>query len=294
MSNNSSLRNETATPSPNDPGGPGTPLAGPDLLLEGSAVWEKYKFIVAGGVALLVLALVGSEFYRNHQLHTAEAASAQLDNAKTIGEYQKVIDTYPDTLAAASAYLLMAHDQADAKDFAGAAATWQTFAQKFPKHPQAAAGLLARGSALEAQGKLDEARTVYQQVATTYANDYAAPLARIDEATLLVSQRKLDEARRVYENIIATYPNSVGALEAKEEMRYLNALPALGAPPPTPMPSPTPAASVAPVPVTPATPAASVAPAPVAPATPAASVVPVPVPVATPVASVAPSASPKR
>lgn len=278
VSKNTSLRPETTTPSPNDPGGPGTPLTGPDLLLEGSAVWERYKFIVIGGVALLVLALVGSELYRNSQRRTAEAAGAQLDSSRTIGEYQKVIDAYPDTLAAASAYLLMARDQTDAKDFAGAATTWQTFVEKFPKHPQAAAGLLARGNALEAQGKLDEARGVYQQVATSYANDYAAPLARISEATLLMSQRKLDDARRVYENIIATYPNSAGADEARQSMQYLNSLPAVGAPPPTP----TPAASVAP----------ASAPMPSAPPAPAASVAPVVVPAATPVASAASSASP--
>ncbi len=284
MSKNTPLRNQTATPSPTDPGGPGVPLVGPDLLLESNVVWEKYKLIVIGGVALLVLALVGSELYRNQQQRTAQAASTELNTAKTIGEYQKVIDAYPNTIAAANAYLLMAHDQADAKDFAGAATTWQTFVTKFPKHPQVGAALLARGNALEAQGKLDEARAVYQQVATSYANDYAAPLARISEATLLTSQRKLEDARHVYENIIATYPNSVGALEAKEEMRYLNALPAAGAPPPTPMPSPTPAASVVPVPVLgPTVPAApGVAPVPTAVVTPAAS----------PAASMSPPASP--
>ena len=283
MSKNTSLRNETATPSPNEPGGPGTPLVGPDLLMEGSAVWERYKFIAVGAVALLILALVGSEFYRNSQLRTAEAASAQLDAAKTIGEYQKVIDTYPNTLSAANAYLLIARDQTDAKDFAGAAATWQTFVEKFPKHPQAAAGLLARGNALEAEGKLDEARTIYQQVATSYAGDYAAPLARMSEAALLTSQRKLDDARRIYENVIATYQTSASAELARNEMHYLNALPAVGAPAPTPVPSPTPVASVAPTPTASIAPPASVAP-----------VVPVatPTPAASPAASAAPTASP--
>ena len=278
MSKNTSFRNETATPSPNDPGGPGTPLAGPDLLLEGNAAWEKYKFIVIGAVLLLVLALVGSELYHNSQRRMAEAASAELNGAKTIGEYQKVIDTYPNTLAAANAYLLMARDQTEAKDFAGAAATWQTFVEKFPKHPEAGAALLARGNALEAQGKPDEARAIYQQVATSYAGDYAAPLARLSEATLLTSQRKIEEARHVYENIIATYPNSVGAVVAKQEMRYLNALPAVGAPPPTPTPVPSAAPAVS-VPMVPAVvPAPSVAPTPVVvpTAAPAASVAPVP------------------
>ena len=302
MSKNNSLPKETTIPSPNEPGGPGTPIAGPDLLLEGTAVWEKYKWPVVVGLLLLVVALIGSELYRSSQRRNAEAASADLNAAKTIGEYQKVIDTYPGTLAAANAYLLLAREQIDAKDLAGASATWQTFAEKFPKHPQAGAVLVARGNALEAQGKLDEARAIYQQVASSYATDYAAPMARISEAALLKSQRKFEDARRVYDNVIATYPNSVGAIQAKDELRYLNALPPLGAPAPTPSPSPAPIPSAAPTPVTvplaPPTPAASVVPTPVASSapdqSPAAVVVPASSPVASPVASAAPPAGPAQ
>ena len=112
---------------------------------------------------------------------------------------------------------------------------------------------------------------------------------RLSEAALLTAQRKLEDAKRVYENIVATYPNSIAAQEAREDMRYLNALPPAGAPPPTPTPAPVPA--VAPATSAPAVPV--VVPAPVA--TPAASAAPTPA--AMPAASVAPvpaaSASPE-
>ena len=260
MSKNTPL-SERASYSPNDPGGPGTPIQGPPLLLESAAVWERYKWPIVGAVVLLILALLGSELYRNNQLRRAQEASAALDGSKTIGEYQKVIDQYPGTLAAANAYLLMASDKADTKDYAGAAETWQTFTQKFPKHPQVAAALLARGNALAAQGKIDEARAAYQQVTSAHSTDYTAPLAFLEEATLLKSQRKLEDARRVYENVVASYGNSIEANQARQELTYLNSLPPLNAPAPTPVPAPAPVASVAPVP--PAAPAASAAPTPV-------------------------------
>ncbi len=259
MSTNSPLPERTSY-SPNDPGGPGTPIQGPPLLLEGAAVWERYKWLVVGAVMVLILALLSSEYYQANQRRHAQEASAALDGSKTVSEYQKVIDQYPGTLAAANAYLLLASDKVDAKDYAGAAETWQTFTQKFPKHPQVSAALLARGNALAAQGKIDEARAAYQQVTSAHSTDYTAPLAFLEEATLLKSQRKLEDARRVYENVVASYGNSIEANQARQELSYLNSLPPLGAPAPTPVPAPTPLASVAPRP--PAAPIASVAPVP--------------------------------
>lgn len=261
MSNQTPLPDRTDRFSPHDPGGPGTPIQGPPLLLEGAAIWERYKWPVVGAVALLVFALLGSELYRSNQQRRAEAASAALNGSKSISEYQGVADKYPGTLAAANAYLLLAHDQIEAKDFAGAAVTWQMFADKFPKHPQVAAAQLARGDALGAQGKFDEARAVYQQVTSAHANDYTAPLALISEAALLKSQRKLEDARRAYETVVSSYPNSMAATQAKEELRFLNALPPLGAQPPAPAATPLPTTSAAPVPPAtsevPAAPAAS-------------------------------------
>ena len=256
VSNNTPLPGRATSYSPHDPGGPGTPIQGPPLLLEGAAVWERYKWPVVGAVALLVLALLGSEFYQGTQRRRAQESSVALDGAKTITEYQKVIDQYPGTLAAANAYLLLASEKIDAKDYAGAAETWQTFAQKFPKHPQVAAALLARGNALAAQGKVDDARAAYQQVTSAHSTDYTAPLAFLEEATLLKSQRKLEDARRVYENVVASYGNTNEAKQAQQELSFLNSLPPLGAPAPTPVLAPAPAASpdASPVVVPPANP----------------------------------------
>ncbi len=202
------------------------PLRGPDLLLlEGHDFWEKYKLPVVAAVVLLVLALIGSEVYQaNHEKKLA-VAGAQLGAAKTPAEYQAVIDAYPGSQAAADAYMLKGRAQMDAKDFAGAAATWRKFADEFPQHPLAASALIGQGGALESEGKFDEARAAYQKAATGYGNSYAAPFARLDEATLLKSQRKPDEAKRVYENLIASFPKSIAAQVAQEELHTLHALP---------------------------------------------------------------------
>ena len=231
-----------ADPAPNAAAVP-TPLQGPDLLLESSVFWEKYKLPVVAAGLLLVLALVGSEVYQIQREKNLAAASAQLDAAKTPADYQKIIDDYAGSPSAANAAMLKGRAQMDAKDFAGAATTWQTFADANPQQPLAVNALMGLGGALEAQDKFDEARAAYQKVATGYAGSYAAPLARLDEANVLKIQRKPEEARRVYENVIASFPKSIAAQIAQSELPTLNALP-----PAMVAATPAPVAAASPVP----------------------------------------------
>ena len=152
--------------------------------------WEKYKLPIMAAVALLVLGLVGSEFYQSNLARRASEASALLNAAKTDAEYQKVIDAYPGSEAAANAYLLLGRSKYNAKDYAGATQAWQALAEKFPKHPLVPGALTGVAEAQEAQGKLNEARATYQRIATGYANSYAGPLARLGEADVLLAQRE--------------------------------------------------------------------------------------------------------
>ena len=283
--------NNTPAPLPSAPatapapeGGP--VYAGPDLLLEGSQFWDKYKVPVLAGAVLLLLALIGSEVYQASHEKALAAASAQLDSAKTPGDYQAVIDLYPGTTAAANAAMLKGRAQMDAKDYAGAAKTWGTFADGFPQNALAVGALIGEGGALEATGKFDDARAAYQKAASSYGNSYAAPFARLDEANLLKGQRKLDDARRVYENLIASFPKSIAAQVAQEDLHTLRALPPPMAPAPVAVSTPAPAVGASSVPVTAASPAPAVT---ASPAPPTAAVAPA---LVAPVASVAPTPAP--
>ncbi len=234
------------------------PLTGPDLLLvEGSLFWDKYKLPIVAAVALLVLALIGAEFYAIDRERKMHAAAAELESAKTAADYRRVIDDYPGTMAAANATLLLGRQQMDAKDYAGAAATWKTFATRFPQHVLTPVALLGAGGALEALRKSAEARAIYQQVATSYQNSFAAPFARLDEAALLKGEHKFEEARHVYENIKASYASSDAARQAEQELEFLRVMPSAPAGS-TPAPSSAAAAS----PVTPVVPVATASPAP--------------------------------
>ena len=269
----------------------------PELLLDSSLAWEKYKLPLLLGLTLLVLAAVGFGYYENYQARNAAAAGVLLDSAKTEADYQKVLDTYPGSNAAANASLLLGRAKYNAKDYAGAAQVWRDFAAKFPQHSLVPDALIGAAGALEAQGKLDEARALYQRVATSYQSSYAAPLARLSEATLLLAQRKTDEAKHIYEDVIASSPKSDASQMAEQGLHTINALPPLGVSPaasaaPAPVASPEPAVAAPAVAVPPAdTAPAAASPAVVVPLSepaPAAAASPA---IVVPPASAAPSAS---
>lgn len=276
------LNTSPTRPAPAKAGLP-PPITGPDLDLEGDLFWDKYKLPIVGLVALVVVALVGFEVYYLVHGSSVKAATAQLDAAKSVADYQKVIDDHAGSLAAANAYLLMAGLQAEKSDFAGAEKSFRAFAEKFPKHPLAPNALMGAAATLESRGLLDQARATYQDAAARYQNSYTAPIALLAEATVLKMQRKVADASHVYENLIATYPKSDSSQEATQELRRIRSLPPAGAAPapalpapaepitapvagdPTPAAaSPSPAAAVAPeaLPVPSAAPTPTVVPAP--------------------------------
>ncbi len=200
------------------------------MLLESTLFWSKYRLPILAGCALLVLAVVGTEYYRIGQEKALRLASAQFDAAKTPAEYQSVITQFPHTQAAANATLLLGESQVQAKKYQDAMNTFRGFAEQYPKHSLAPSALIAAAGAAETAGKPDVARSLYERASSTYPASYAAPLARLSEAGLLKGQRKLDEARRIYENIIASSPDSDAAHQATDELRFLHVLPTSDAP----------------------------------------------------------------
>lgn len=297
----------------------------PDLLLEGELFWDKYKVPVLAVLALVLLGLIGSEVYRANREKSLAQASTELDSAKTLDDYKKIIAEHDGSLAAAGAYMLAGRMQMNGKDYAGAAETWTKFADKYPTHTMAPNALVGAAGAFQSLGKFDQARSLYQRVQTAYAKSYLAPLASLSEGSMLKAQGKIEDARHVYENIMARAPQSDAARQATESLRLLKAIPSLPANPapapavsatlPTPIVTPAaapagaapapdggdaPSAVAAPfLPATTATPPAEQAslPAPVptntvTETTPPVSVVPVPAASPVPVTSVAPDASP--
>lgn len=220
-----------------------------DAALEAQVFWFRYRKEIAGLLVVLLLAglaLAGWRFYRERRETAASAAFAE---AKTAADYERVIERYGDTPAAASAYLLLADEQRKNGKLAEANATLQHFFDKFPRHELMSTARISMAANLEAMGKQDEAAAAYQQIASAEPGSFNAPLALLAQAQILQAKGRDDEARRLCETIMTRYQRTYAAAEAGQMLATLKpttsatlAPTAPGTPPPsasaTPVPKP--------------------------------------------------------
>ncbi len=235
-----------------------------DAAIEARVFWIRFQKEIALFLALAVLggaAYAGYSFYVDRRDATAATALAE---AKTVQDYQKVIDQYSNTPSGPSAYLLLAEAQRKDKKLAEANVTLQSCVAKYPQHQLVPAAQVAMAGNLATLGKVDEALANYQKIATSFPKSYIAPFALIAQVELLKTKGRTDEARRVCEQIITNYRDSIVVGEATRQLRSLRptaateagakpttipvgaAAPPMLARPPAPAPANAPAATAIP------------------------------------------------
>ena len=156
-----------------------------DVVLETRLFWDRFKKQITGALLIVLLAVLGYTAYRFYSDRRAAAASASLASATTTLQYQQVLQRYPNTAAAADAYLLLGQAQRREKKFAEANTTFQTFITKYPKHELLSTAKMAVAANLESMGKMDEALAMYQQIASTYPTSFVAPIALLSQVYIL-------------------------------------------------------------------------------------------------------------
>jgi TolA-binding protein len=228
---------------------PTAPPPSRDVALETRVFWERFKKQITVALLLILVAVIAFTGYRFYSDRRAAAASALLASGKTGQEYQQVIARYPNTSAAADAYLLLAEAHRREKKFADANATLQTFIAKYPQHEFVSTARMAMAANLESMGKTDEALAMYQQIASAYPNSFTAPLALLSQVYILKAKNRNDDARRICETILTQYRTSFWAGEAMQQLRLLK-------PSNPPAPGPGQAATVPPLLARPPAPAA--------------------------------------
>ena len=200
---------------------PTVPPPSYDAALETRVFWERFKTEIIAALIIVVLAIIGFGAYRFYIDRKAAAASAMLASAKSADAYQQVIADYPNTPAAADAYLLLAEAQRKENKFTEANTTLQVFIDKNPNHELVSTAKMAMAANLESMGKNDEALSMYRQITSTYPNSFNAPLALLSQVYLLKSKNQTEEARRVCETILTRYRESFWSGEAAQELRLL-------------------------------------------------------------------------
>jgi tetratricopeptide (TPR) repeat protein len=215
-----------------------------DAAIEARVFWIRFQKEIG---LFLVLALLAGAAYAGYTFYADRrdgAAATALAAAKTVQDYQQVIDRYASAPSGASAYLLLAEVQRKDKKLAEANKTLQAFVNKYPQHELVPTARVAMAGNLAIMGQADEALSSYQKAAASFPKSYMAPFALIAQVELLKTKGRTDEARRVCEQIITNYRESIVVGEATRQLRSLRPAPAAEAaakPTITPPGSPAPA-----------------------------------------------------
>jgi predicted negative regulator of RcsB-dependent stress response len=206
---------------------PTAPPASQDRVVAAHIFWIRFKNEILAVIVFAILVIIGFGGYRIYSERKDSTAAALLAAAKKPEDFQQVIARYSDTPAGAAAYLLLAQTLRNDRKFAESNATLQLFIDKHAKHELVSTAKVAMATNLESMGKMDEALSLYQQIAANYPTSFNAPLALVAQLRLFKAKNQSDAVRRICETIITQYRESFWASEAMQELRALR----LSAPP---------------------------------------------------------------
>ncbi len=216
----------------------------PQLLSRSERAWlfaeDHRRAIIAGIiVAVLVMLLLGALLWMQHQqehealalehraaeayldrsLDDVDAAKEKLQEAVTL--YRQLIEEFPRTASARSAWYFIGNALAEQNDHAGAVDAYRHFIGQ-AGNPPALLGLVYQrlGTSYLANGDREKGITAYTQVLqmpqTLNKDQVIFELAKLEEY-----EKHHDEALARYKRLLDEHPNSPYASEAAMRVRIL-------------------------------------------------------------------------
>lgn len=204
-------------------------------------VETRKRLLLYGLVVLLGLGLGLSYYlYRRGQREVSaaralsEAAAPVLtgrQDTPRASAYLAVADRFAGTRAGGYALLMGASTLLQEGDAAGAQARFERFLREYRAGPLVNQALFGLATALEIQGRTNEARERYESLAERrLENDPTIFLARLRLGRLAEARGEWDRARRYYEEVARALPMSAIGGEARLALQsLLEAHPELGA-----------------------------------------------------------------
>ncbi|MDZ4403772.1 tetratricopeptide repeat protein [Prosthecobacter sp.] len=177
------------------------PATGMEKFLEDNFRKLVWLFIIAV-VAIIAYGLI----HHQSTLKAAEAAEA-FTGAKTVEDCDLVISRYASTNAAANALLLKSDLLWEQNKKTSAVEVLKEFTSKHSSHPLFVHTLLGLGTKLDSMGDRKEAQAIFERIVNEFASSETAPLAQVRLGDLLWADGKADEAKKAYEDLAVKFPD---------------------------------------------------------------------------------------
>lgn len=169
---------------------------------------RNFKTIMLGLVLLAVVLLaLGVKRYFSHQAELE--ASERFTSATNVEDCDFVIQKYAGSRAAGNALLMKAGLLWDQDKKESSIAALQEFVKNYNSHSLQAHTLLALASKQAALGENDAARQTCDTLLKNYPQSDVAAAAQIQLGDLLWKEGKIDDAKKLFESLPQKYPNNM-------------------------------------------------------------------------------------
>jgi predicted negative regulator of RcsB-dependent stress response len=192
---------------------------------------------------IIAVAAASVVIYRGTVSSKEHTAGAEFNKADDLTSLQGVIRDHSGTAAAESAQVLLAARQWSDGQPDTAIATLQAFIAANPEHPARPTAQASLGAKLQTQGKLAEAKKVFQDLADDPGARFLAPYALLALGDISKAAGETEQAAKLYQKAKTDFPDSSFGNTIGQRIAMLKAqMPAeIDAPPPPPKASVTPA-----------------------------------------------------
>lgn len=219
MSSKPSSSNKAPAPQP-EPA-----LAVPQVSPLEVYVETHFRSILIGFVVIVVAVLgYGVVSYLGNK--SAEDAAIELTAAKTVEDFDLVVQHHPGSIAAGNALLFKAQKLWSDNKKDTAVAALREFVAKYTSHPFYTQALISLASRLESLGgktELTEAKGLYEKVISDNPKTDIAALAELRLADILWNDGKVDEAKKVYDSLPQKMTGSPYFAQNEDRLKWLGA-----------------------------------------------------------------------
>ena len=192
----------------------------PEELLELQDWWKKNGNTVTTIAIIVLLAVVGFQYFARRRAEKAAEASMAFANAVTAEEKEHFLAEYSNSPLAPLQQLSLANDYYHQKAYDKALAAYDGFLAHHASSSVAPTAVLGRAQCFEAMGEFDKAVEIYEKFEADYAMNetsddpvlqkgdkyYLAPEAILGRARCAIFQGKKAEARSILDLLLAKRP----------------------------------------------------------------------------------------
>lgn len=187
-------------------------------------VWEKYKSSILVGGGVVIVGLVG--FFGAMSVSHANrlAAMDALAAAKSPDALRDVISSYPKSVEAGNAALLLSAALRNENKPADASQVLEAFLSSQPTHPLAPLALVGLSGLAAQSGDTAAAKSYLQRVSTEFPTSFAVPFAQFSEAEMALVAGDRQLALAGLQALSRQHPSSIASNASQSTLMAMESL----------------------------------------------------------------------